>query len=374
MIKQELFRKLRLAACLASAVTCASGATVAQMAQAADLIVIGTVQTGFIGGSSISFDMQIDRVLKGPTSLKSVHVQHQWVARLGRPDRPPQPFSVHIYGMLCLKRTVSTDWEVFNLQWPDGAIGSLFWPAVTVLPSSYSVSDSTPLTDRLAFELAAAAEAGRDRPEARPEALFAALGGVSAPARQAVLARFAASSNIAYQSAGIAGLVGTGQPGALDQLSHFWPSITADNRNADMVLSALRDSFRDTTPASVQQLASLIKRTAPSELRNAAVWALAAIHTKDSLSMLADLLTSSDPSEQVRAVFGISSFANGCPPQTSANVQSMGYLQFKNPSPYRTSATIAHFILGGSGPPSAELISFWTAWWVATKAALTAGS
>ena len=92
--------------------------------------------------------------------------------------------------------------------------------------------------------------------------------------------------------------------------------------------------------------------------------ALAAIHTRETLPFLATLLTSSDSEERMKGVFGLSSFANGCPSQTPANVASMGYLQFSNPSPYRTPATIANFgFLSAPTVQEGQLVSFWLSWW-----------
>jgi hypothetical protein len=106
-----------------------------------------------------------------------------------------------------------------------------------------------------------------------------------------------------------------------------------------------------------------------SDLRAAIVWALKAMHTKESISFLASLLSSKDASERMNAVIGISSFANGCPAQTPANVASMEYMHFRNPSPYRTPETIAAFAFGPvTSEREAELVDFWTGWWNQNKA------
>jgi hypothetical protein len=140
------------------------------------------------------------------------------------------------------------------------------------------------------------------------------------------------------------------------------------------VITALRDVFRDPTPSSVQALAEFAEGLdASSELRPAAVRAQAAIHTKEALPFIAGLLQSSDPEERVRGVFGLSSFANGCPMQTPGNVVSMDYLQFKNPSPYRTQHTIAHFgFRRGPADQESESVAFWSNWWSKNKATLGA--
>ena len=92
------------------------------------------------------------------------------------------------------------------------------------------------------------------------------------------------------------------------------------------------------------------------------------MHTQETLSFLAGLLGSPDPYEQGRAVYGMSSFANGCPPQTPDNVKSLDYLVFKDPAPYRTKETVANFAFGGddvagNSPGSKRLASFLLDWW-----------
>ena len=76
--------------------------------------------------------------------------------------------------------------------------------------------------------------------------------------------------------------------------------------------------------------------------------------------------TTSSPSagDRMSAVIGLSSFVNGCPPQTPDNVASMEYIQFKNSSPYRTPETIAAFAFAPvDSERENELVQFWTAWW-----------
>ncbi len=70
----------------------------------------------------------------------------------------------------------------------------------------------------------------------------------------------------------------------------------------------------------------------------------------------------------MNAIIGLSSFANGCPPQTPSNAASLEYLQFRNPSPYRTPQTVANFAFGPVSPErQEELAKFWMSWWEANK-------
>jgi hypothetical protein len=71
----------------------------------------------------------------------------------------------------------------------------------------------------------------------------------------------------------------------------------------------------------------------------------------------------------MNAIIGLSSFANGCPPQTPENLASMEYIQFKNPSAYRTEQTMGAFAFGPvESERESELAAFWSAWWDQHKA------
>jgi hypothetical protein len=197
-----------------------------------------------------------------------------------------------------------------------------------------------------------------------PSLFFGAFYAMDSTAIRTVLANSLASGDPGLEAVGLAGTLERGIPGAAQQLTQLWPSVNADP-HARGVVSALRDSWRDPTPAAVEQVASFAGNLVPgSEIRAAAVRALAAIHTKESLRFLASLLPSSDASEQERAVYGLSAFANGCPIQTNDNVVSMAYLQCNQPSSYKTPETSSHFGFR-SGPSDEEsaLVEYWRGWW-----------
>jgi hypothetical protein len=104
-------------------------------------------------------------------------------------------------------------------------------------------------------------------------------------------------------------------PESLGILQKVWPLIQNDPRRS-FALFALRDMWRYSETRAVQQLVSIASATPSKELRQAAVRSLAALHSSDTLSFLATLLQSTDSAEQMQGVFGLASYANGCPMQT----------------------------------------------------------
>ena len=160
---------------------------------------------------------------------------------------------------------------------------------------------------------------------------------------------------------GLAGLLERNDPDAIVQLAKIWPALGSVPQRS-RVLFSLSDSFRDQSAALVRQLAGLVQ-TSSAELRTAAIAALATIHSREALPVLASLLESADPAERMKGIFGISSFANGCLSQTPDNVGSLAYIVLPASAPYQTAETIANFgFRRGPDDEEARLVSFWSSW------------
>lgn len=346
---------------------CLSAASLTDLASKADLIVVGSVNTRSETAQRVAFDIAVERVLSGDKSLRVIPVSHAWTRR-GVLLSTTDIIAVPLHGLWFLTKSASGDWDLLPVGGQDGVLPNLFVAAVPTLPTAYQSSAGATLTDRLAREVAA----GVDLAGGRPETLINLLHTVSGPVVQNILVNLIASSNVPVQTAGLAGMLERGSPDAVVQLERLWPGIEKD-ASRSQVLAAVRDSFRSSSSAQVEQLARMAtaNATASPEMRAAAIHALAAIHARETLPFLASLLVSSDAGERMKGVFGLSAFANGCPVQTPANVASMEYLQFKNASPYRNGDTIAAFAFRrGSAEEEARLLSFWSNWWNANRAAL----
>jgi hypothetical protein len=281
---------------------------------------------------------------------------------------PPgdQSVSQHLSGMWFLTGGSSSGWDVLESR-PrgHGIFPGLFLPASATPPAgSYAYPVNTPRLDALVYEVAAGVTLANEDPRILTGAFYALETPTDTAAVRQVLATCIASGSPGLQAVGVAGDLERGVPGAIQELVKLWPNITADP-NLDEVVAALSDSWRDATPGSVQQLASFAATAqSGSDIRRAAVRALASIHSRETLPFLASLLSSADEAEQERAVYGISAFANGCPMQTKDNVLSMSYLQCNQVGPYKNSETSANFGFR-PGPPDQEaaLASFWQSWW-----------
>ncbi len=348
-------------------VLCAQARTIEDATSRADGIVVGSIETRMETDDNVSFDVSVTRVIKGEGLPSPLHIKHAWKRRVVELTTDPSEIGGHFEGIWFLKRT-GDSWDVLVINGPDGLMPSLYLPANGELPPPpYQYSSTAPATDKIVSEVAASVRAH----EIHPETLLYSLEGLNTPLVSAVLNDFLQSPNVSVRAIALSGLLARNDHGSISKLTQMWPSIRQDTGKS-LVISAIRDSFRDTTPASVLQLAGLANESSSSpDLRAAAIWALTAIHTRESLPFLASLLSSSDASERVNAVIGLLSFANDCPMQTPANVASMDYIQFKNPSSYRTAQTIAAYAFGPmDSERESELVAFWTEWWNQNKASV----
>jgi len=329
-------------------------ATLSTLTQKADAIVVGTVSSRVQSSNAIAFDINVERVINGNLGATVIHVLHSWQA-----DGTMASGTVNsvLHGMWFLKRG-STQWDI--LQARNGlSVDSLFLPALAMPPlGAFATPANASLLDVLTFEAAAGIQASGQS----PQTLLELLGMSDGPAVDAVLSIYLNSADTGQRAIGLTGLIRRGRPGLLATVVQVWPSISND-LNRRHVVSALADAWRDPSASSVQQLETIADTVGTAELRQSAIRALASIHTREALPFLTKLLAGADP-ERTLAIFGLASFANGCPIQTPDNVASMAYLFCSQPSPYRGPDTLQNFILSGSAAASvSSAASFWQGWW-----------
>jgi hypothetical protein len=305
--------------------------SVTELTEKATAVVIGSVAAHTGDSETVEFTIAVERILKGTVPL-SVPIRHIWTGRggillLG----PNQTHNVRLRGMWFLIRDQSGLWDVLG-PGSDSLIVDLFLPvSTTALGPPYSYSPSQPVSEIVLIEAAA----GIKSSSADPETLLSLAWGMDNDVVRALLTDYMNMRSPDFQAAGLAGFLDRGRPGSIADLLRMWPSIDK-SANRSSVIFALRQYWRDSTPESVRDLVSataLMDRS--NELRPAAIWALMAMHTKETLPLLGSLLVSADATEQMQAVIGISAFANGCPIQTSDTIVNMKYLQCDSPSPYR---------------------------------------
>jgi hypothetical protein len=351
--------------CVASAISL-HAAGLDYLAAKADAIVIGSISSRAESSTDVSFTINVSRILSGNVSGQTVSIIHPWVGLLRGTTSSTinQPLS----GIWFLKMGSSGTWDVLTVRgtWARTVLG-LFLPGLPTPPSPpYVYAADTPTVDALVYEVAAAFQSANNQ-DPDPRWLLGSLYMIDSPAVRSVLTTFSASGEPTLQTIALAGKLERSIPGAISSLVSLMPSLSINDPNRPLIVSALRDLWRDSTPAAIQQLVSYAAGLhTGSDIRAAAIRALAAIHTKATLRFLAYLLSSDDAAEQERAVYGLSSFANGCSMQTPANVVSMAYLNCVEPSTYKTAETAKNFAFQ-QAPLNARSarLTFWQGWWAA---------
>lgn len=314
----------------------------------------------------MSFDLLIKRTLKGGPLPDTIHVSHPW-GRSGIVGNDPlTPIVWPVSGIWFLMKQAGDAWDILPLAGKDGIFGNLFFPASTSGQRRYNYPESTPLNDKIVYELAD----GLWAKGASQTFECATLAVEQSPASAQVFSDFLESGSAEFRSCGLNGILALSQPGAVQKLSQMWPRL--DENYHWLVVGTLQYSFRDPSPASIGQLIAIATNEAlPFNLKDAALEALAAIHTKETVPFFASLLTRPEGQYQMRAIVAISAFANGCPPQTPENRTCGRSIQFGKPSQFRNRSTIDHFAFGweGDSDKRAELTRFWTTWWAQNRAA-----
>jgi len=240
------------------------------------------------------------------------------------------------------------------------------YPVLASLPAGLRYDQKVSLLDKLVHEVGGAA--GVEGFDSLRYTLADAIGDFDSPAVRKVLQYRAAHGTPEAKAGAVASLVARGDETGLVLLMEDRATLSA-SAGWNRIVDGLSFSFRNTDAESTGLLVRIASdSTASDDLRRAGIRSLRAVHTKETIPFLASLLDNDDASLRMEAVFGLSAFANGCPAQTPQNVASMEYLQFRNPSPYRTDLTRRHFAFGrGSEIDEARLVSFWKSWWTSHR-------
>ena len=342
-----------------------------ELAQNADLVIVGSASNGTQEGGVISFTIQVVRVVKGDASLAGGSITVAWAAS-GGPARTP-PATVTGSGLWFLQRS-GGGWTLEPAMDGDAPFEDLFLAApVAPLPTAYVYSASASLSDAIASEVAAAVESAPPDSFRLQYLHSGPLDRLNSPVVQLLYQRLAGSSATDKQILGLAGQIRWGNAGALSAAARSARSFASFALEDGVLLQSVQYGFRASDPASVAALGRVVDDTnGDLPFRRAAAFALAAIHTQQALPYLAALMTDADPELRAESVRGLGSFANGLTVQTTAGTPSPSYLQPQPNSPFRTDDTVTHAPLNIEyiEANESQYLPFWQTWWQANRAAL----
>jgi hypothetical protein len=305
----------------------------AELARDADVIVAGSAGSGVRSGNTVSFPLQVDRVLKGGATIASTTLSIAWTAAPSVDFGPPTAG----YGIWFLRRPAA-DWTML----PAGYYAVPPGPILGI----YAYADAASVTDKVAAELSSAIESANGGSFIEIQT-NGGLDQLKSPVLQLLYQRMSTSDDLYQAMMGVSGLLRQGNGSALAAAIDLAPKIEADPRRFDALPLTIRAFFRPTDAASVAALGRAAADTTNlrAQLREACAEALAAIHTRQALPYLAALLDDADANVQSSGVRGLSAFTKSSPtPETFAN-RAVGWQDYLR-------------------------VPFWKTWWAANHTAL----
>jgi hypothetical protein len=343
--------------------------------QNASLIVVGTATGTPQTGLTVTFSLQVSRVVKGDPALAGSGIAAYWAGEnLGMrgAGATTTPAGTGIWFL----RQSSTGWLLIPVTQGSLDLSQTFFPAPSgAVLGAYAYSPAASLSDRVASEIASAIEGAGG---AHNRQLYALEGGMLDQLQSPVLGvfyrRMSASPLTQQRILGLSGLIRGGDAAALASAAQAASTLERYPNESAVLLGSIRDLFRPADPNSIAVLGQAAVDSTDTDLafRQAAAFAVAAIHSTACLPYLAALLDNSDFDLRVDGVGGIASFANGLQAQTYEGTPSLAHLQLPASAPYKTADTIANFAMGARavGKNEAALLAFWKNWWLQNRASL----
>ncbi len=239
------------------------------------------------------------------------------------------------------------------------------------IPSREQITTPVGTTvDQIVALFAAAVE--HQHSDAGPGEVFLALAPRSSPVVQTMLEKWSSSAAPRLRFVGVAGLLSASDASALTKIVDDLESL-GSSPYGGLIASKL-GAVRDMRPSSVIALGRIAtSEVVPESFRDEAAFALAAIHTAESLPFLDVLLRSPRPLRRSVAVAGFSAFALNVrvakPGPDSAEaldeVLNPGRRLTQSSAPFDNEQTrrFAHFGPFKDGTDDAEFTSFWAGWY-----------
>jgi hypothetical protein len=340
--------------------------------QSADLIIVGTTTAATQSSTVADLSIRVSRVIQGDETFVGSSIAAHWNS--GHMNTTVREGTAPLNGSgIWFLQKASNGWRVLPVLQGAADFKDLFFPTSSgPLPNAYAYSEASSAVDKLASEIGTAIEADNGEGFQLLALHSGLLREMKSPVWGRLYQRMADSTSPERKVLGLSGLIRDGNGSALTAAAPIVASL-GENRAQAMLLLSIRDYFRATDTDSVAAVghAATDSKNNPA-FREAAAYALAAIHNAASLPFLAALLDDTDQNLRIQGIRGIASFANGLAVQTSEGVPSLAHLQLPEKAPYKTADTVAHLALGPQGIARQEpyYLSFWKDWWNQNRASL----
>jgi len=337
------------------------------LADQADAILVGEVQSGHQSGNSLAFTLNVVRTVKGsalPGSLLNVS---------GSCTQSTTRDLTGTFGMFFLGKTGTGQWTLLPVARGTGLAfeSASYQIPRTSSPTSIGMSQLASSTnDLIALELAAGIQAYTGPPHNYGlYQMEAGLMGLPVSrVLQDLLQTLRASSNPEARFLALASALRGGDASALGEVAAgvaLLPQLAA----RAFVIPQIYGQ-RNSDSASVGYLAQ-VAASPDATVQRSAADALARIHTQNTLPILAGLLASSDARTRELAIIGLSRFVDNLPVETPYNVPNGKASQRQGPTPYRTSQTDQYSLstrsLASAQETEAAFLQFWASWWLSNE-------
>jgi hypothetical protein len=337
--------------------------------QRAAAVVVGTMTTSIQEGDKTTFQLKIDRVLKGNLVPKTTITVSTTIPL---PNGKAMVPVVTYERVWFLQGGAAGAFELLPTR--GGDIMHLVYAGLPAEPEPptgvYARLPSDSPLDLIVKEACAYAEKEHDWDG--DEAAIQSLGETNTPTMYAVLRRFAQSGQPVLRAMGLAGLIQRGDVESLLQLEADLKgrlSGIEDTFCVSDLMAAIEFRYRQPDPRGIAALGRLA--TSSTLLRRPSVDALRGIHTKDTLPWLLKILDSPKADEAYDAMWGIAGFATGMPVATIAGAVNFRNLAMDPKAPFYSSDMMKHLPnLEDFEQNRAQYAGFWKNWYAAHQAAI----
>jgi hypothetical protein len=332
------------------------------LADRADAVVAGAVQSGRQNGTNVTFSLAVDRTIKGnllPGQILTIYWQSPLVFN--------RDLTGKYYGLWFLAKNTDSSLQLLSVTQGKIALERAYLPLSSVYaPASAAAISGSTTGGRIAAELLTAMQHCTDYEQLRT--LGHGLFGIAdSSTRGPVFQVLRASSDPEVKFLGLAGLAKDGDASALAEMAKG-ASIIPSLRTGEFSLSVI-GSMRTGDPGAVQALGTFAA-SANRDMQRSAADALCYIHTRDTLPFLALLLNSPDRQTIEYAIRGMSRFVNNLPIDRWEDVPSGKNLVPQGSAPFKTIDT-DRYSLAMRVPSLTEdlgpYVQFWKSWWLRMK-------
>jgi len=334
----------------------AASLSLASLLGEADAVVVGSANVTALSGTDVAISLVISRVVKGAVGAGTI-LPVTWSLS------STVPFSLGTTGTgIWFLQQQGSSWIVLPVTAGEVPLSAVYINVPSgPLPVGYSYDASLPSVNRLANEIAVAAQDPVAGAQLAHIAASGAIDGLGSGVLLPIWTQLSSSSVPLTRAIGLAGQIRLGLPAPLAVLAGADPGAFTSDAQDHLSASICRYTGSDS--GSVGSLGALAQSTYADNLIFCAIHALREIHSSDTLTYLAPLLDSSSARIQYEAVAGIASFANGLPTQTPGNTANMSLFTIPQAAPFATADTQNYYPTMSAFAKQPQIyITFWKNW------------